>query len=332
MICSTLRHLFNDVEIYEYGSNEKELYLKFKLSENVEKDILLKKIINDAPKVYNEIIFEKSELELIDYIQILKTNREVYFADLFDKFLLFGEYSFVNDEQIELVKHLYENNFKYEVFKSNNEELLKSVQYSALKINELFAIDLLKPQQKNLILSLQCYWTYLFINLDALIRNLKDNDIYTIRLNKILSSIPIKKYNRFNRKNPTEVNSIDKLIRHYRDAVCHLEEKDNRIKESYNDKYSGLMIFQSKNKYGIKYGDGYINWETDLLKLIKQMTNLLVGEKTISIIKGKENGKYLFSILYTDFGDLRFRLLKQKYRIEKNNINGMYTIFLEKIA
>ena len=332
LICATLRYQYKDVEYFDFGSIGDELYFKFKLPESVEKDIFLKKIIKDLPEVYQLFNFENSKVELIDYIKILKTNKEDYFEDLYGKFLLFGEYSFVNDEKVELVKHLYDNDFKYEEFNSNNESLLKSVHYSAWKMNEIFSLDLFEQQDKNLILSLNCYWTYFFINLDALIRNLNDNDNYKIKLEKIISSIPIKEYKRYSFQKDTDIKSIDMLVRHYRDAVCHLEEKSKKITESFKKIYSGMMIHQNKNQSGIKYGDGYISWNTDLLNLINQISNLIIGEKSVSIIKEKKNDRYLFSVLLHDFGDLRFPLLKQNYRIEKNNDAGLYTIFLKKIA
>lgn len=327
IFCASLRDLYGEVQFLDFGSIHDELYFKFALTENIDKDVVLRRALENSHDVSQNIVVENSECDLIDYVKFSKANNEMFYSVLFENFLHYGTHFATEIAHKEILRNLYENRqYKYEDFYYwEIERLIKSVHYSAWNINKCFCTS--DPQiEENYFNLLDINFTYLFINLHALLTNLESNNFLKDSLKLLLDHFQIKEYSRFKKGKSIKINSIDNLISHFRDAVCHLEERTSEITKLPQGGNWRLLI----HGHNIQYGEGFINWHTQLLRLIAELTNLIIGKKECVVLTNKHNNQYLFSLLVSEGWTLFYPILKQQYRIENKDNEKKYTIFLKK--
>lgn len=190
------------------------------------------------------------------------------------------------------------NNYSENIFKKC---LLDNIHYSFYNIHEFISgkdfIDKMYNPCNNL--NLEIYSTFLFINLHGLITDLKVSD--NNKINAIIKYQKIKSYKRYKRNKEIEINSIDKVIEHYRDAVCHVESHNNKITDSFDGNNFKLLISGIGNEPKISYGGGSLSINDNLIPLIKEIKKIFIPNKIRVIsIYGRENRLLFCDVLNHD--------------------------------
>jgi hypothetical protein len=327
-LCSALKYLHDGADICEYGSNEDESFFRFRMAVKNDKDILLKELLESCDSISKNFQMSSNKQELIEIAKELKQNHEHYSSSLIENFLKFGNQFEKEPEGKGIVMSLFDN-FGADCSISQQYEiigLLKSVHFAAWNVEKLLTLDSLSSND-NFFLLMECNLTHLFINLHSLVENLRTNENYESDLKDIVNRIKIDEYTIFKGKSQRPVVSIDQLIKHYRDAVCHLEFESKNITQHSDGGNRRLVIWGKK----IQYGEGMADWDGHILKFIRLLTSLLTGKKTYVMVRDINKDRYLYSMVCTDNWTLMGMVSSRQFRIEFNSEEDIFTIFLKKL-
>jgi hypothetical protein len=165
--------------------------------------------------------------------------------------------------------------------------------------------------------------TYLFINLDGLIKNFKDAG--NTEILNLIDNIKIEEYKRYKYGKPTKVTELDALISHYRDAVCHSEMSHVNISKASAENVIHMLLIRQKSDNIIAYGDGRLHFNKELKFFVKKIASLLLAEEIDLISVNDDNGHELFYDL--SFINCLFPI-NNKFRIAKVN-EGHFIVLCE---
>lgn len=248
--------------------------------------------------------FEKQDLSIDEYLaELNKTNQERQ-KYILNNYLLYGKHFLKLPDEIYFVdvfEFLLRGFKKYDWGISN---LIENINYSFFRFKEIKESEIILIEtDKTRVLSfeLDIYVSHLFICLAGLIENMTYQK-YPIE--EALNIIQICKYDRYIRNNKVPVNTISKLIKHYRDAVCHREIENNNICSNTVGGGKVLFYFRGpKLDCEIIFGMGSVHIKNHIMPLIKRL-NILLLDKKLPVIKLiDKSGKTMFCDIFIGFDE-----------------------------
>lgn len=281
-----------------------------------------------SKQLNNNLTLVSDKLSMSEFLNRLNETNQTQHQELYNNYFIYGKYFTKNPDEIYFIDKIKQV-LKLGDLDWFDRNLIDIINYSFYKFKEIKInlLRLIEADFKNTYsLEINIYLTNLFICINSLIDNLK-NKGYPIQ--EAINRIEFNTYQRYKRKESiVDINSILDLINHFRDAVCHRETKDNnKITKPVNSKARSIMMLSGEGlNCKIRYGDGILSVNKQLIPLIKCMKELLIPKElsVISIVDNK--GKVIFCDLANE--DESFPLRKGLYvsHISENKLRIHFPI------
>jgi len=267
--------------------------------------------------------FEK--MNIYSFMERLKLNNQNRLIELFNKFFVYWVFQTTDINEKYYFKQI-KNAVSNKPFTENKidsfvEMAFNNLQYAFSKfcVLEFKSHDIGETEFHSFRYHHDMYLTYIFINLAAIIYYLEKNN--ETEFNKIVESIPIKHYERYRGDEIKEVKSLSKMIKHYRDIVCH-KEYDYKIANSVETNNFSLICSSLGLNTELKYASGSLHFENQLVPFIIECKKLLLPNEFNVYHLLDKNGKIFYSDMCFD---------EDGYAIEKStDEENSYRIYITK--